>query len=131
MKTYLQSSGCGVWLKQWILPRELWPKEWFNNGVPCFKRPVIRLKKALYGHPEAGSHWETHLEQHLMNLGAEKLAEYPGTCMSPRFSQRLAPAGRIGISFPRHSKTSQSLFGCFVKSRMRLYRIYKAIVSNC
>ena len=39
-------------------PRHVIPKRW-----RYLRRPVCRLLKALYGHPEAGAHWERHLRR--------------------------------------------------------------------
>eukprot|EP00971_Amphidinium_carterae_P139238 2759140-Amphidinium_carterae.1 len=53
-----------------ILPREFWPEKWFDkDGAPRFKCPVCRLKRALYGHPEAGKVWEDHLSEILKSTG--------------------------------------------------------------
>ena len=41
------------------------------------KRPCFRLKKALYGHPEAGGHWERHLEDIVLKLGGEAVPSHP------------------------------------------------------
>ena len=41
---------------QWVrLPRSWWPKHWFEaDGVTSkYYEPVVRLRKALYGHPES------------------------------------------------------------------------------
>ena len=32
------------------------------------ERPVVRLIKALYGHPEAGGHWELHLTKIIIEV---------------------------------------------------------------
>ena len=37
-------------------------------------RPVCRLLKALYGHPDSGGIWERHCDQHLRDIG---FAEVP------------------------------------------------------
>ena len=58
VKAYIQStlkSEHPTWVE---LPRELWPTNWNNK----YKRPVVRLNKSLYGHPESGAHWQNHLE---------------------------------------------------------------------
>ena len=42
------------------LPEEGWPDDWKEAWKKKgFKRPVVRLKRALYGHPDAGTMWET------------------------------------------------------------------------
>ena len=40
------------------------------------KRPVCRLKLALYGHPDSGGHWERHCEQHLRSVGFVPVREW-------------------------------------------------------
>ena len=74
VKAYLQSllnSLAEIWVR---LPKEVWPESWFfKNGRPLFRRPVIRLLRSFYGHPEAGAHWERKLEQELLDMGAIKV----------------------------------------------------------
>ena len=58
VKAYVQShlrSEHPTWV---YLPPEMWPPGWKGK----YKRPMVRLIKALYGHPESGAHWQTHLE---------------------------------------------------------------------
>ena len=80
VKAYLQSSlqsHAATWVR---LPKEVWPAEWFGaDGRPKYRRPVIRLWRSLYGHPEAGSHWERHLEKELLAMSATKISEFPST----------------------------------------------------
>jgi hypothetical protein len=40
-------------------------------------RPVCRLIKALYGHPEAGGHWERHLEKIVCEMGGTRIPSHP------------------------------------------------------
>ena len=57
----------------WIeLPLELQPLEWKTK----YTKPLVLLQKSLYGHPEAGAHWEAHLEKVLKELGAQKVHEF-------------------------------------------------------
>ena len=80
-QAYIQSSIDGdgrpaTWIR---LPRAWWPPEWFHaDGSPKFVDPVIRLRKALYGHPEAGALWEKHLKKILTELGWSPLDSHPG-----------------------------------------------------
>ena len=37
------------------------PYEEVPNQFKKMNRPVFRLRKALYGHPEAGAYWEAHI----------------------------------------------------------------------
>ena len=86
VKAYLQSllnSLAETWVR---LPREVWPESWFDeHGRPRYKRPVIRLLRSLYGHPEAGAHWERKLEQELLDMGAVRVPEYPSTYTFPSY----------------------------------------------
>ena len=86
VKAYLQSllnSLAETWVR---LPREVWPESWFDeHGRPRHKRPVIRLLRSLYGHPEAGAHWERKLEQELLDMGAVRVPEYTSTYTFPSY----------------------------------------------
>ena len=86
VKAYLQSelkSLCETWVR---LPREVWPVSWFDeHGNPRFYKPVVRLRKSLYGHPEAGSHWQEHLEAELLRMGGQKIPEFPSTFVFPNY----------------------------------------------
>ena len=48
-----------------ILPPECRPKAW-GNKYHC---PVVRLKKALYGHADSGGYWERHCDSGLQKVG--------------------------------------------------------------
>ena len=52
------------------LPIELAPKEF--RGI---KRPCVRLWKSLYGHPEAGYHWDQRFKQIMSEIGAVHCAD--------------------------------------------------------
>ena len=53
--------------KTWIrLPKHRWPKEWSKKN---FLDPVVPLVRALYGHPDAGWHWERHCEEQVAQCG--------------------------------------------------------------
>ena len=47
-------------------------------------RPVVQLKKALYGHPEAGGHWEKHLEKIIKALGGQAIKDHPSCFWFPK-----------------------------------------------
>ena len=45
----------------WVeLPEDAWPDD---IGFRKFRRPVVRLVKALYGHPDSGTMWEQHCDR--------------------------------------------------------------------
>ena len=51
----------------WIcLPPEARPKD---GSWSKFRRPVVRLIRALYGHPDSGTTWEKHCDTHLRKAG--------------------------------------------------------------
>lgn len=43
-----------------------------KHGHPC-----VRLRKALYGHPDAGSCWERHCDAKCTQAGSEKIPDWP------------------------------------------------------
>ena len=53
-------------------PKHLVPKRWRH-----LRRLVCRLLKALYGHPEAGGHWERHLKSINIKMGGVKVPLHP------------------------------------------------------
>ena len=65
IQAYLQASLTGVacWVE---LPDEAWPP-WIDRKR--YRRPVVRLIKALYGHPDAGTMCEKHCDQAVKKLG--------------------------------------------------------------
>ena len=46
------------------LPSELWLPQWRGR----FRRVAVRLKRALYGHPEAPAEWQAYLENVLKTV---------------------------------------------------------------
>ena len=87
VKAYLQALLKSL-AKTWIrLPKQVWPKEWFNeDGTPKYQRPVIELLQALYGHPEAGSHWQMQFEEAIKkHMNAVPIEEYPSMFLFPEF----------------------------------------------
>ena len=60
-------SGTETWA---ALPPEAWPDSWYrSDGTPKCQRPVVRLIRALYGHPDAGALWETHCDKAVREVG--------------------------------------------------------------
>ena len=54
-QAYVQADlkGPTTWV---LLPPEAWPEHWKGK----WRKPVVVLKKALYGHPDAGTYREKH-----------------------------------------------------------------------
>ena len=52
-------------IETWVaLPEEASPPpEWYNkDGTAKYKNPVVKLLRALYGHPDSGTFWEQYLD---------------------------------------------------------------------
>jgi len=84
IRAYVQStlkSKHPTWV---AIPRELWPPSWHARG---YRRPMCRLRKALYGHPESGGHWEAHLNAAIIAIGGRPVADHPSSYWFPQ--QRL------------------------------------------
>ena len=75
VQAFLQSDlDEGSFEETWvILSRELWLPNWEGR----YHRVAVRLKKSLYGHPQAGRKWEEHLRQRLVSLGGVEMHNYP------------------------------------------------------
>ena len=55
-------EGIETWVE---LPIDRWPKHWVGR----YRRPVVLLRIALYGHPDLGGLWEIHCERMLITVG--------------------------------------------------------------
>jgi hypothetical protein len=44
------------------------------------RRPVVQLKKALYGHPDSGTFWEKHCDKHVRTVGFLPVSEEWPSC---------------------------------------------------
>ena len=76
LQAYLQAE---LKTKQptWVLiPRELWPEDWHAKG---YQKPMCRLVKSLYGHPESGGHWERHLTKSVVGMGGKPVDNHPSS----------------------------------------------------
>ena len=59
------------------LPPEAWPT-WVD--LSKYRRPVVRLRKALYGHPDSGTMWEQHCDKAVKSVGFVAVGpEWPST----------------------------------------------------
>ena len=77
IQAYIQASLTGVacWVE---LPDEEW-SPWINRKK--YRRPVVRLIKALYGHPDAGTMCEKHCDEAVKKLGFVSIGpDWPSMC---------------------------------------------------
>ena len=63
-QAYVQSrlGGIEIWVR---IPKDRWPAEWAGK----FRKPIVLLKLALHGHPDAGGYWESHCKEKLVAGG--------------------------------------------------------------
>lgn len=92
-QAYVQAKfegGTETWIS---LPIEAWPDSWFRRASPTsgaadlpvvrtientiHRRPVVRLLRALYGHPDAGSIWEHYCHKQCLSVGFEPVDNWP------------------------------------------------------
>ena len=71
IQAYIQAKLKGplCWVE---LPTDPWPPEiqyW------KFRHPVVRLDKALYGHPDSGTMWEQHCDKKVQEIGFKPIGE--------------------------------------------------------
>ena len=60
--------------RTWVrLPAKWWPETWRHR----FRDPMVPLRRAVYGHVEAGALWEQYLARKLGELGWEPLEAMP------------------------------------------------------
>ena len=82
-QAYVQAllKGPETWVQ---LPMELWPPEWFDaDGNPLYQKPVIRLLRALYGHPDSGTFWEEYCNGHCTSVGFVPIPDSPSCLYHP------------------------------------------------
>ena len=82
LQSYIDRPGCAsTWVE---LPRAWWPESWFDEqGNPLYQRPLCKLIRALYGHPESGAIWEKHLGSVLRDMGWEAAEGISGVWTKP------------------------------------------------
>ena len=65
-QAYTQSYLDGP-VQTWVvIPKEQWPQKWIDDNMV---NPVCPLVLSLYGHPDAGGHWERHCDGVLQSKG--------------------------------------------------------------
>ncbi|CAE7949193.1 unnamed protein product [Symbiodinium sp. KB8] len=71
IQAYIQAklSGTPCWVE---LPDEAWHP---SANRQRYRRPVCRLVKALYGHPDAGTMWEQHCHTAVQKVGFKPLGD--------------------------------------------------------
>ena len=74
VRAYVQALLSSLYETYVRIPRELWPEKWVKEG---WKAPCCKLNKALYGHPEAGAHWEAHLHKAIIACGGVSVPNHP------------------------------------------------------
>ena len=72
-QAYVQAllKGPETWV---FIPPEGRPEGWNDGG---FRTPVVRLRKALYGHPDSGGFWEEHCNKRLSEAGFKPIEAWP------------------------------------------------------
>ena len=68
--------GTETWVR---LPRDQWPEGWDGQ----YDDPVCPLRLALYGHPDAGTDWEMHSQEHVTSVGFDAIPNWPSCFWHP------------------------------------------------
>ncbi|MFM7985142.1 MAG: hypothetical protein ACKPKO_38070, partial [Candidatus Fonsibacter sp.] len=88
-QAYIQADmqGDPTWVR---LPPEARP-EWWKKSFPHLRRPVCLLKKALYGHPDAGTYWEKTGDARIKSVGFVPIGpEWPSCYYNAKLSLMLS-----------------------------------------
>ena len=70
-----------------FIPPEGRPEGWNDGG---FRTPVVRLRKALYGHPDSGGFWEEHCNERLSEAGFKPIEAWPSCFWHERLKLMLS-----------------------------------------
>ncbi|MFM7978520.1 MAG: reverse transcriptase domain-containing protein, partial [Candidatus Fonsibacter sp.] len=88
-QAYIQADmqGDPTWV---CLPPEARP-DWWKKSFPHLRRPVCLMKKALYGHPDAGTYWEKKCDAHVKSVGFVPIGpEWPSCYYHAKLSLMLS-----------------------------------------
>ena len=89
-QAYVQASLGPETTPVWVsLPEEYWEPDWRAEvDAGRMRKPVVLLRKALYGHPDSGSIWERHCDGHLHSVGFKPLNDkgWPGAYWHEQYS---------------------------------------------
>ena len=84
-QAYVQAKLQGT--ETWVaLPEEAWPQAWKDKG---YIRPVVRLVRALYGHPDSGTFWEKHCDKELKKVGFDAIDNWPSCYWHDKYKLML------------------------------------------
>ena len=88
IQAYIQADMKGT--PTWVcLPEDERPA-WWAKKYPYLRRPVCRLNKALYGHPDAGTFWEQKCDDHCKKVGFVAIGpEWPSCYFHPELKLLL------------------------------------------
>ena len=79
IQAYIQAllTGMACWVE---LPEDAWPDDVLKRIKKLgLRRPMCRLRKALYGHPDSGTMWEKHCDTEVKGLEFDPVGpEWPG-----------------------------------------------------
>ena len=88
VQAYVQADMKGT--PTWVCLPEGQRPAWWKKKYPNMRRPVCRLWKALYGHPDAGTFWEEKCDKHVTQMGFESVdGEWPSCYFHPALRRFL------------------------------------------
>ena len=66
------------------------------------RTPVVRLRKALYGHPDSGGFWEEHCNERLAEAGFKPIEAWPSCFWHEKFKLMVSVyIGDFKLSGPK------------------------------